>query len=633
MRALMGLIKDRHGTYYAQQRVPERLQVAVARYLGNGKPKQVYQKKSLGTKDLRTANVRAKPVLAGFDRVLREAAALAVPKSTPPLRSSLNVAEIARMSEALYGKLLADDEAFRFGGRARIAETVEWIRRNEKPDFQLPYPIESVREYGWHPEQLARQKEHMIHELATMQEALALGDITAVEDDVSLLLADFEINLDRKSPAYRELGMQALQAYVRALQAIDKRNAGEPIDTPKFTRGPLSTPVGGGTLREAFDGWNKARARPDDTVTEYRRAVEMFIQLHGNLAVAEIKRRHALAYREEIQLVPSSRAGKLRKATLPELSAWGREHPDARRVSPGTVNKQLGAMQAVGIWAHDHGLMPDDLTWADPFQRLRVEEDRSDRGPFVTSELQVVFDAPLFTAHDWPVGARGAAGVWLPLLSLFTGARQSEIAGLKASNITEDDETGTPLMYIVSERKKGRRLKTKPSERVIPIHIQLIELGFLKFVDERRSESADAWLFPLVSPAKGRSGVKAWSKWFSGYLRNKVGVKDTGKVFHSFRHGVQDALRRATPDEELRDAIQGRSNKKSVGRDYGAKEMLARWGVETLQEAVSKISYPGLDLSRVRPFAAVKRVHAATSETTWPTRPAHERKGRRSVQR
>lgn len=78
----------------------------------------------------------------------------------------------------------------------------------------------------------------MVHELATMKEALALGDITAVEDDVSLLLADFQINLDRKSASYRELGMQAQRAYVRALQAIDKRNTGEPIETPKFFLGP-----------------------------------------------------------------------------------------------------------------------------------------------------------------------------------------------------------------------------------------------------------------------------------------------------------------------------------------------------------------------------------------------------------
>jgi hypothetical protein len=59
------------------------------------------------------------------------------------------------------------------------------------------------------------------------------------------------------------------------------------------------------------------------------------------------------------------------------------------------------------------------------------------------------------------------------------------------------------LMFIVSDRRTGRRLKTKSSERVIPVHPQLIELGFLKLVAERRHESADAWLFPLVSPEKG----------------------------------------------------------------------------------------------------------------------------------
>ena len=67
-RALMGLMKDRHGTYYARVKVPERLQAAVARVLDQGKERQSFLKKSLGTKDLKTANVRAKPVLAGFDR-------------------------------------------------------------------------------------------------------------------------------------------------------------------------------------------------------------------------------------------------------------------------------------------------------------------------------------------------------------------------------------------------------------------------------------------------------------------------------------------------------------------------------------------------------------------------------------
>lgn len=47
-RALMALIKDRNGAYYARNKVPERLQEAVATVLDNGKPKQVRLKKSLG---------------------------------------------------------------------------------------------------------------------------------------------------------------------------------------------------------------------------------------------------------------------------------------------------------------------------------------------------------------------------------------------------------------------------------------------------------------------------------------------------------------------------------------------------------------------------------------------------------
>ena len=53
MRVLMGLIKDRHGTYYAQRRVPERLQEAVALVLNSGRPRQVFLKKSLWTKSVK----------------------------------------------------------------------------------------------------------------------------------------------------------------------------------------------------------------------------------------------------------------------------------------------------------------------------------------------------------------------------------------------------------------------------------------------------------------------------------------------------------------------------------------------------------------------------------------------------
>ena len=86
-------------------------------------------------------------------------------------------------------------------------------------------------------------------------------------------------------------------------------------------------------------------------------------------------------------------------------------------MSSGTVNKQLGAVQAIAGWGHHNGIIPDDTPWSDPFQKMRVEEEQSERAPFISSELQKIFDAPLFTAREWPEGAQGAAGVWLPLLA------------------------------------------------------------------------------------------------------------------------------------------------------------------------------------------------------------------------
>src|SRR5690349_1134915 len=113
MRKLMGLIKDRHGTYYAQQKVPERLQQAVARVLGKSRPKQVFLKKSLSTKVLKEANVRAKPVQMDFDRIIRDAEV--VEKSKPPTRTALSSAEISRMAEYVYAKELDWDQRVRSG--------------------------------------------------------------------------------------------------------------------------------------------------------------------------------------------------------------------------------------------------------------------------------------------------------------------------------------------------------------------------------------------------------------------------------------------------------------------------------------------------------------------------------------
>ena len=601
----MGLMKDRHGTWYARVKVPERLQAAVARVLDQDKDRQSFLKKSLGTKDLKAANIRAKPVLAGFDRVFSEAEQLLVVR---PIRKSLSAIEIKRLAEIYYASKLDYDETVRREGtgtepgfqsiaRQLIAAGIEPTTR---------FAIGPLPEAGLSAREVYKRAEHLSWELAYTSEALARGDTTVIREELEELLHVYQISLDPKCEAYRRLAMAVLSAHVKALKDIERRNGGEPVDTPRIPEVFGATEAVGGSLRDAFEGWNKERQRPADTVHEYKRVVEMFIQRHGDLPVATIKKSHARLYREDLQQVPQRRTGELLKASLPELAAWGRKHPEAPKVTPGTINKQMGAMGAVAEWAFANGVIPEDLAWSNPFAKMRLQGEDSERTSFENPDLKLLFAAPVFTEHEYPEGGRGPAAFWLPLLSLFSGARQTELASLTATDVQTEPETSTPLFYITTQASRGKKLKTKASRRVVPVHEQLVKLGFLKFVENVRKGDGDkAFLFPLIATDKGRAGVKAYSKWFGRYLRAQ-GVTDKAKVFHSFRHGFKDALRQGKVNQEVHDALTGHAQASTVSGGYGAKEMLARFGVKVLRAAVAKVAYRGLDLSRVQPFVVAK---------------------------
>jgi len=384
MRTMPYLIQNSAGVWCVQRKVPELLQAAVARVLGSKKQIQKYLKKSLGTKDRREANRRATHALADLDRTLREAEALTrqqPQKPKTPFRTTLNDAEIKRMAEYVYAKVLAWDERTRYGRDELKRMEAEHLRLEGRPlGGPWAFPYETLPAHGLSPPQLADRRQQLAEELRDMRGYLALGDITAVEEHIEDALDAFQVGLARQGAAYPKPGIEVLRAYVRALQAIEQRNSGEPVPTPPLAT--ASSMTVSGTLREAFEGWKKERERPEGTLHEYGRAIDMFIQLHGPLSILELRRSHARTFREALQLVPKSRKGTLLKASLPELSDYGRAHPTVQKVSPGTVNKQLGAVQAIAGWGRHKGLVPEDAPWSDPFEEMRLDEEQSQRGPF-----------------------------------------------------------------------------------------------------------------------------------------------------------------------------------------------------------------------------------------------------------
>jgi hypothetical protein len=609
MRASMGLLKNEHGVYVVRKKVPARLREAVATLKTNnpgriGKPSQSFLQRSLRTKDLHQAKVLAKPVLIEFDQVLAKAEALI---ADTPMRTTLTQAEIELMANWHFASLLAGHDEF-----VRQAPDAERELRQEAGAESW---VEPIPEFGMSGGQMADANETFAEVLPAAEKASARGDIRHVSHHIEDVLAVFRIRLDRKGVAYRDLGIAILRANVRALRAIEQRTKGEPIDTPKLIVPNTHSPANSESLRTAFEGWRKARNPAAGTLAEYVRAIDLFVELHGDMPIIQIRKAHARAFREALQDVPRSRIGGLKGAVLPELAAWGKEHPEAPKIATGTVNKLLGGVQVVAVWARDNGIIPDDVAWADPFAGMRLEEAGSTREPFAGAELRTLFASPVFTKQERPTGGKGEAAFWLPLLALFTGARLSELASLTVADAEPEEEKGTYVLTITEDAARAKALKTEGSARTVPVHSELVRLGWAVFVERIRSKRGGAaWLFPLVSP-EVPGGVRAWSKWFNRHLR-ALGITNSNKVFHSFRHGFKDALRAAQVSEDLNDALTGHAGG-TVGRSYGAKAMLRRFGIDALKNAVQSLKYPGLDLSRVssdgsKPKARTKFQKAAT---------------------
>lgn len=131
---------------------------------------------------------------------------------------------------------------------------------------------------------------------------------------------------------------------------------------------------------------------------------------------------------------------------------------------------------------------------------------------------------------------------WLPHVGLFTGARVNEICQLNPqTDILCDEEHGVWHFWINTATEADPRViksvKTG-DERRVPIHKQLIELGFLDYVSSVKASGAKL-LFPKWLPVNNRASGNA-EDWFRQFLR-ELNLRDETPNscllgMHAFRH-------------------------------------------------------------------------------------------------
>ena len=156
---------------------------------------------------------------------------------------------------------------------------------------------------------------------------------------------------------------------------------------------------------------------------------------------------------------------------------------------------------------------------------------------------------------------------WLMALISDTGMRLGEAAGL----LKEDIKVNEPIPHIDLKPHPWRTLKTKGSQRLIPLTKEALWAS--KRLLEANNDSIFA--FPRYCDersCKANSASGGLNKWFHQYVPENC-------VIHSFRHSLRDRLRAVECPSDIVDAIGGWKTS-GVGHGYGngyPLEVLEKW--------------------------------------------------------
>lgn len=385
-----------------------------------------------------------------------------------------------------------------------------------------------------------------------------------------------------------------------------------PATIPAKVEPKVAKPEGGKSIDDLFRLFlaDPAKARSRKTEMHYDSLKAIVTDVWGEgRRLQSIDREACRELLEVLRWLPTNPTKRFPKLTTTQAAKMAKAKKLTSTLSAASVNGYMTKLRTLFNFAVNEG-------WIDrnPARGLRVVDPvrrRDKRLPFSNEQLRSIFHAPLYTGctDDWhgyaqPGPAHPRRGrFWVPLLALFAGLRLNEACQLDVADIqTVEGVDCISVSAGPATANNDKRLKTASSERLVPIHSALREMGFVAFVEARRAAGGRK-LFPELQASSTGYFSDPFSKWFRRFLA-KAGAARPKTCFHSFRHCYRDALREARIDHEIALALGGWAS--GSGKD--GSETAAAYGrgyrMETLKAAIEKVAYPGLDLGHLAVDAA-----------------------------
>ena len=455
--------------------------------------------------------------------------------------------------------------------------------------------------------------DHLQMTKAEEAQELATRDFSRISRVADAVLASAGIALTSGTEVHRKLCMELLKASKLLSEVWIERHQGDytrtnsqvvaeamkMVDGPGATVLPqaIFTPQGQPSaeknlLTKVISEYTTEQLSAGEWTDKSKRAFlahcNMFFDYTGQaIMVEDINAKLMREYKAALQKIPTHRnklpqfVGKSFAELLSMYDNGLVENP----LGISTINKYLNRMSTLLAYAKRNGYILTNP--AEDMQLKQPKLDEEFRDAFTLEDLRKLFHSPQHTsdtlAHPYQF--------WVPLLALFTGARQGEIAQLYLEDLRRED--GVWVFDI--NGKLDKKVKTKTSARLVPIHPFLLDLGLVTYAQELR-DKGEVRLFPELPRKEDGYGVNV-SRWFNGRghgpgFRQQCQIQaapgEPGKVFHSFRHTLITLLASKRVDSELVHRLDGhKMGSMTLGRYTKGKSLVHAM----LEEAVSVIDF------------------------------------------
>lgn len=266
------------------------------------------------------------------------------------------------------------------------------------------------------------------------------------------------------------------------------------------------------TLSEALDVYFSEHERGSEA--EWRRNIEfywgLFVEHCGDIALKAVERDHVKSY-----ILKRLAAGK----------------------KTGTVDKELNICAAVFNTARTE----KSINTINPFERQKIPGkglDAKEKLVLKEDQLGQVIRAAIAKNDDIRA---------IVVLQAVTGARISEVVGLRVADVCKLDGISYLNIREYTNGEAYRRLKTKNSVREAPL------LPFAAKVAEKLAKEATGeFLFPRYIKEDGTVNNDAADAAVNKWLKLQVGDLTS----HCFRHTIKTLLRQVT-SKSINDEITG----------------------------------------------------------------------------